>query len=107
MNRFENGDDISNINSISIRDLPTFAALAKRGKQIRNGRSGKDDGSWSLTTDDPDAVWLIHTGAPVLENGVLDPSFTLPKGGDGTYLRQGMDTQRLNGVTRRNGIEKI
>jgi antirestriction protein ArdC/uncharacterized protein YjbI with pentapeptide repeats/predicted ABC-type ATPase len=104
LNRFENGDDISNINSISIRDLPTFAALAKRGKQIRNGRSGKDDGSWSLTTDDPDAVWLIHTGAPVLENGVLDPSFTLPKGGDGTYLRQGMDTQRLNGVTRRNLI---
>ena len=104
LNRFENGDDISNINSISIRDLPTFAALAKRGKQIRNGRSGKDDGSWSLTTDDPDAVWLIHTGAPVLENGVLYPSFTLPKGGDGTYLRQGMDTQRLNGVTRRNLI---
>ena len=102
LNNFENGGDVSNINSISIKDLPNFESLARRGKQIRQERTKKD--GWSLTSEDPDAIWLIHTGVPSLEGNVLDPSFTLGKGGDGTYMRQNMDTKRLNDVTRRNLI---
>lgn len=103
LDRMENEGDIANFNAISIVDLPNFAALAERGKEIKNARGERRDG-WSLEKDDPDATWLVHTGAPTLENGVLDPSFTLPKGGDGTYGRQGMDTQRLNSITRNSII---
>ena len=104
LDRMENDGDIAHVNAVSIADLPNFAALAERGKKIRESRGSWEDREWSLTKDDPDAMWLIHTGAPILEGGVLDPSFTLPKGGDGTYLRQGMDTQRLNETTRNSII---
>jgi hypothetical protein len=101
----ENDGDIAHVNAVSIADLPNFAALAERGKKIRESRGSWEDREWSLTRDDPDAMWLIHTGAPILEGGVLDPSFTLPKGGDGTYGRQAMDTQRLNAITRGSIID--
>jgi len=106
LDRMENDGDIAHINAISIVDLPNFAALAERGKQIRESRGSMEDRAWSLTKDDPDATWLVHTGVPVLDGGVLDPSFTLPKGGDGTYARQGMDTQRLNAITRNSIINR-
>ena len=104
LDRIENGGDAAHMNAASIIDLPNFAALAERGKKIRESRGANRE--WSLTKEDPDATWLIHTGAPILEGGVLDPSFTLPKGGDGTYGRQGMDTQRLNETTRNSIISR-
>lgn len=106
LDRMENDGDIAHINAISIVDLPNFAALAERGRQIRESRGSMEDRAWSLTKDDPDATWLVHTGVPVLDGGVLDPSFTLPKGGDGTYARQSMDTQRLNAITRNSIINR-
>jgi len=104
LDRMENDGDIAHVNAISILDLPNLKALAERGKKIRTSRGA--DREWSLTEADPDATWLVHTGVPILENDVLDPSFTLPKGGDGTYMRQSMDTQRLNGYTRNSIISR-
>lgn len=104
LDRMENNGDIAHVNAISILDLPNLKALAERGKKIRTSRGA--DREWSLTEADPDATWLVHTGVPILENDVLDPSFTLPKGGDGTYMRQSMDTQRLNGYTRNSIISR-
>ena len=104
LDRMENDGDIAHVNAVSILDLPNLKALAERGKKIRTSRGA--DREWSLTEADPDATWLVHTGVPILENDVLDPSFTLPKGGDGTYMRQSMDTQRLNGYTRNSIISR-
>ena len=104
LNRMENDGDIAHVNAVSILDLPNLKDLAERGKKIRTSRGA--DREWSLTEADPDATWLVHTGVPILENDVLDPSFTLPKGGDGTYMRQSMDTQRLNGYTRNSIISR-
>lgn len=104
LDRMENDGDIAHVNAVSIMDLPNLKDLAERGKKIRTSRGA--DREWSLTEADPDATWLVHTGVPILENDVLDPSFTLPKGGDGTYMRQSMDTQRLNGYTRNSIISR-
>jgi len=104
LDRMENDGDIAHVNAVSILDLPNLKDLAERGKKIRTSRGA--DREWSLTEADPDATWLVHTGVPILENDVLDPSFTLPKGGDGTYMRQSMDTQRLNGYTRNSIISR-
>lgn len=99
LDAIQSGADISNINTITLMDLPNFKDLVTRGEEIiRSTSTSSSSEKWALTEVDPDNTWLVHVGVPVLKGGVLDPSYTLGKGGDGTWLRQSMDTQRLNKI---------
>jgi antirestriction protein ArdC/uncharacterized protein YjbI with pentapeptide repeats/predicted ABC-type ATPase len=90
-----NGAEPLHINFATLRDMPDFDALVKRGKEINNLRYGDEN---PLISDD--YIYLTHTGHPELENGILDPNFSLDAGGGGIPGRGSMDTKRLNKVGR-------
>lgn len=96
-----NGAQPAHINFATLRDMPDFDALARRGKEINNMRNGDEN---PLISDD--YIYLTHTGHPELENDTLDPNFTLDAGGGGIAGRGSMDTKRLNRVGRDMVVRK-
>ena len=98
LDELENGGSFSHMDVMTLQDLPNFKELTTRGQEIRDFAHDFANAS----SDDPDYVWLLHTGPRTLDNGVLDPNSTLGPGGGsvGGHNRAGMDTKRLNGVTR-------
>ena len=96
-----NGAEPAHINFATLRDMPDFDALVKRGKEINELKNGDKT---PLISDD--YIYLTHTGHPELENDVLDPNFTLHAGGGGISGRGTMDTRRLNKIGRDMVVRK-